>query len=108
MDVNVNINLPNVLPSSEVGEKLQYIINCLQQLSSLYPVVNNDMYKNSLNDCLLAMVTFIEQDNIPQAIDEFDIDIDEIQVLKQTFFNQYMLYFFNQYSVPLDQYTLVE
>lgn len=99
MDIIINLNL-NIDPNSPVGLRVNYLTNCLQQLSNLYTVVDKTLYNNSLNDCLLSMVQFIEADNIQSAIDEFDISISDIQTVKDTFFNSYADFFFNQYTPP--------
>lgn len=99
MDIIINLNL-NIDPSSPVGLRINYLTNCLQQLSNLYSTVSKTSYNDSLNDCLLSMVQFIEADNIQGAIDQFNIDITDIQIEKEAYFAAYSEYFYNQYTPP--------
>lgn len=99
MNVVINLNL-NIDTNSPVGLRVNYLTNCLTQLTNIYQVVDDTQYKNSLNDCLLGMVTFIEADNIQGAIDQFDIDITEIQTYKELFFTAFGDFFENQYTPP--------
>lgn len=100
MDVNINVTLNGITNECPCGLRILYLTNCLKQLDNFYKVVDSTIYKDSLNNCLLSMVNFIEMGNVQSAVDEFNIDIGDIQIAKNQYFDAYSSYFYDMYIPP--------
>lgn len=98
--MNVNINIPGLNPSGDVGLRISYLNNILIQWQNIGFVDSYD-FSQTTNNLLGQMVAFLLNDvDSPDAKTLYDINIDTIELKKSQAYEQWEQSILNIYLNP--------
>lgn len=98
--MNVNINIPGLSSSSEMGMRILYLNNIIIQWQNI-GFTDSHNYASSTNNLLGQMVAFLLNDlESPDAKTLYDININDIETKKTSAFEEWELSIKDIYTAP--------